>query len=641
MIIERDVKIPLRDGVRVAATLYRPDTSAVLPAALIFAPYRKDDLNAIEDEFQTEFFAKNGYASLQVDMRGCGASEGVRWESFDFDGEGQDAYDVVEWIAEQGWCDGNVGMYGFSYPGRTSLEAAALRPPHLKAIVPIMPPSDAYELWYPSDVPAPYISSTWAGFMLAMELLPPGRQDAAGAWHGIWLERLERFAERSQEWRRHPDREDPYWAARAIDWSQIEAATFVIGGWRDLFPREVTWGFEALKAPRKLMIGPWEHALPHASPLGTTDHLALIKSWFDRYLKNDATAVSEDDSEVAVWVYGAEKWRAEREWPVVERAVAHSLRLSADHQLVTDEGSAVAHEYSYDGDPTVGAQSVLFDGLGGGLAGALDQGPDDIKSLTFDSAPSEEAIDILGVPHASLFVAVDEGSELDLTVKLSHVGPDGRATLICLGSARRTEDGREGASFVHGEFARVDVPLFPIAYQVPAGHHLRVSIAVGDFPRHWPSSVTPRIRLATGDTLVSEVRLPLVDDHVWDSPVLPAPDPSVNVMPLALEGGFVDRRVETSVATGAVVTAIESRGSAYLPSGTGDLLTFDSTFRFSVTAGRPDAAQVDTDVTVSMGLEGGAKVEVHAITWQTRHAHWAKATVSLNGSPFFERNFAI
>jgi putative CocE/NonD family hydrolase len=634
---DRDVKIPLPDGVELAATLYRPRSSNPVPATVTYPPYRKDDFNAIGDEYPAQYFAEHGYASLIVDMRGCGASEGVRWETLHAAKEGGDGHDVVEWIAAQRWCDGNVAMWGISYPGWTSLATAAQQPPHLKAIASIMPPTDAYEVWYPSRVSAPLLAGTWAGMMLALELLPPGRQDPQGRWYEIWLDRLDRFAERSQEWRTHPDPSDEYWTAHRVDVSKIQAATFMIGGWRDLFPREVLGTYVALTCPRKLLMGPWEHNYPNADAVATTDHLELMRRWFDRWLKNNGVAVEGDsEPDIAYYVLGAEKWRGEPEWPIT-RVQERTLYLGAKRRLATGPVSAGEEEIAYVGDPRVGAQSLLHDGLSIGIAAAQDQGPDDLASITFDGEPLADALEIAGLARATVFVIVDEGEELDLTIRLNDVAPDGASSLITWGSANLKADGPNGASFTIGEITKVEVTLYPIGYHVPAGHRLRVSVACADFPRHWPSSVNPHLRLVVGGEHESPVCLPVMPNADWEALLLP--EPSANPMPLLVDadGG---RSIERDVTNHTVATTTRQRQSSRLPSGSG-MIHMENTFRFTVAADRPDAARAETDVRASMDLDGGTKVRVDARTWQTRQALWGAVTIELNGERFFERSLRI
>jgi putative CocE/NonD family hydrolase len=634
---DRNVKIRLPDGVELAATLYRPQGLDPVPASVTYPPYRKDDYNAIGDEYPAQYFAEHGYASLIVDMRGCGASEGVRWETLDAAKEGADGHDVVEWIAAQSWCDGNVAIWGISYPGWTSLATAARRPPHLKAVASIMPPTDAYELWYPNGVLAPLLASTWAGMMFAVELLPPGRQDPEGRWYEIWLERLDRFAERSQEWRRHPDPSDEYWAAHRVDVSRVEAPTFMIGGWRDIFPREVLSAYGALVCPRKLLMGPWEHNYPNADPSATTDHLELIRRWFDRWVKNDGVAVGgENDPDVAYYVLGAGKWRGESDWPSA-RVYEQTLYLGAERRLATDPAVAGEGEIAYVGDPRVGAQSLLHDGLAIGVAAAQDQGPDDLASITFDGEPLTEPLEIAGSGRATLHVVVDRGEELDLTVRLNEVAPGGGSELVTFGSVCLKAGGPEGASFAPCEITRVEVPLYPIGYQLKPGHKLRVSVACADFPRHWPSPVNPHIRLALGGAQESSVRLPVMPNEDWRAPRLP--EPSVSPLPLLVD--FDGRRsIERGVTNDAVTTTIRQRQVSRLPSGS-STIHVESTFRFSVAVDRPDAAGAETDSEASIDLDGGTKVRVGARTWQTRQGLWGTVTIELNGEPFFERSLRI
>jgi pimeloyl-ACP methyl ester carboxylesterase len=130
-----DVRIRARDGVELSANLWRPVSDTPVPAILEMIPYGKDNWRRAADMAHGTYFAARGYALCRVDVRGTGSSFGIALDEYTAD-ETRDGYDVVEWLAAQPWCDGNVGMWGISYGGFTAIQVAALRPPHLRAIVP-------------------------------------------------------------------------------------------------------------------------------------------------------------------------------------------------------------------------------------------------------------------------------------------------------------------------------------------------------------------------------------------------------------------------------------------------------------------------------------------------------------------------
>jgi putative CocE/NonD family hydrolase len=136
-----DLLIPMRDGVRLAVNVYRPRAGGQWPCQVNYIPNYKDGRGGLWYDSIHRFFALRGYASLAIDFRGLGCSEGVNSTPFDAQ-EGRDGHDAVEWVAVQPWCDGHVGMWGTSYGGITVLKTAAERPPHLRAVVPIHATTD-------------------------------------------------------------------------------------------------------------------------------------------------------------------------------------------------------------------------------------------------------------------------------------------------------------------------------------------------------------------------------------------------------------------------------------------------------------------------------------------------------------------
>jgi uncharacterized protein len=136
----------VRDGTRLSARIWLPEEASAgnpVPALLEYLPYRKSDTTAVRDAQRHPWYAAHGYASVRVDLRGSGDSEGVLLDEYTAV-ELADGVDVIGWLAAQPWCSGRVGMFGISWGGFNSLQIAALRPPALKAIVTVCSTDDRY-----------------------------------------------------------------------------------------------------------------------------------------------------------------------------------------------------------------------------------------------------------------------------------------------------------------------------------------------------------------------------------------------------------------------------------------------------------------------------------------------------------------
>jgi len=135
-----NVMVEMKDGVKLSVDIYLPDGEGPWPVVLNCYPYHKDALLYRSLQPVVKRFVESNYAYVVADCRGTGASEGVSVDPLD-PLNGDDLYTLVEWCGAQDWSTGKVGMWGSSYGGMTSLKAATVKPPSLKAIVPVMPPS--------------------------------------------------------------------------------------------------------------------------------------------------------------------------------------------------------------------------------------------------------------------------------------------------------------------------------------------------------------------------------------------------------------------------------------------------------------------------------------------------------------------
>ena len=140
-----NTEIPLSDGTRLAARIWLPEDaeSNPVPAILEYLPYRKRDGTSERDALTHPYYAGHGYASVRVDMRGSGESDGLLLDEY-LKQEQDDALEVIAWIAAQPWCTGAVGMLGKSWGGISALQIAARRPPALRAVVTVCSTDDRW-----------------------------------------------------------------------------------------------------------------------------------------------------------------------------------------------------------------------------------------------------------------------------------------------------------------------------------------------------------------------------------------------------------------------------------------------------------------------------------------------------------------
>lgn len=632
----RNQLIPLGDGTLLGADLFLPARTPC-PVLVVYFPYHKDDCFGGVFDYPNRFFARHGYASLQVDLRGTGNSDGIPWEMGDTR-EGEDGADIVEWAAGQSWCDGSVGMWGMSYSAITTLATAAVGPPHLKAVAPIMGGLNQYhDIFYPGGCPTLLcMDGGWGPFMVAMDLVPPMYHDPEGRWERIWRERLGR-ARRPYVLppREHPEYDD-YWQAKGIDATRITAPTFLVGAWHDVFPDSIVRAYQLVRGPRRLLMGPWMHEMPDTAGVEPVDYVAELLRWWDGWLKGIDNGVREEPS-VTIYVQG-EGWRREQEWPIARstETVLHLVVDTESPSTLQSSPSASAGTVSYCGDPTVGVTAGLWDPTGTGLGRPLDQNPDDLRSITFTSAALEDDLEISGSPETTLFVSLEEGDQFNLVAKLCDVGPDGRSQLITAGSIR-VNHGSNEQPHARGEAGSFSVPLTVTSYRMAAGHRIRLSVSCADFPRIWPTARNPTIGIHSGGDRQSRLCLPVVPG--LDSPdrTPPMAPPHADRNPFEVE---VQPRYEIQYAPGLERASVTfgTREEVVTPSRDG-CFRLERVAHASVSRGRPQDARLEGEAVISAQASGGPLIIVTGRVSETMNGQDASASVTVDGALLFQHDW--
>ncbi|MGA5898986.1 CocE/NonD family hydrolase [Streptomyces venetus] len=502
---EEHVTIPMSDGVRLSAHIWRPTSSdqEPVPAVLEYIPYRKRDLTAVRDSIHHPYLAGHGYACVRVDLRGTGDSEGVLRDEY-LEREQADAEEVLAWLAEQPWCDGGTGMMGISWGAFAALQVAARRPPSLKAIAIASFTDDRHadDMHYMGGA---LLSDNLAeaGTMFAYGTCPPDPAVVGDRWREMWHERLENTEPWVLEWLRHQRRDD-YWRHASVceDYAAVRCPVLASSGWADGYSNAVTRLLSHLDVPRKGLIGPWSHKFPHLGEPGPAiGYLQELVRWWDHWLKGVDNGVM-DGPMLRAWMQESVppstayeerpgRWVGEPDWPSPHiRQVVHPLTR---HTIEPPREPA-----DLGGTPDGEALTVRSPLSVGQFAGKwasynappdlpYDQREEDGGSLVFDTEPLTEQLEILGSPTVELDLSVSEPVAM-VAARLSDVSPDGAATRVSYGILNLTRrDSTESPEPLEpGRRYRATIPLNGVAQAFPPGHRIRLSLSTSYWPLAWP-----------------------------------------------------------------------------------------------------------------------------------------------------------
>ena len=518
----KNVRVPVRDGTRLAADLYLPtdalERGQPVSVVLEYIPYRKDEV--VPGSRFYEYLPQQGYAVARVDIRGTGASPGVSRDEY-LPLEQQDGVDAVEWLGVQPWCTGHVNMMGISYGGFTSLQVASHAPEHLTSIIPMFFTDDRYtdDCHFRGGLMRKYYDVSSYGNMMAAWNALPAYPEWSDDWAEVWEEHLTGNEPYLLEWFRHQT-DSAYWRNGSVGAiaERIRCPAFLIGGWRDGYPNPPLRLYSRLQVPKKVLIGPWDHRPPDvAVPGPRIDHLHEVVRWLDHWCGGQANGVMEEPPVVVFMQEGEAPvvdrlesegaFRAETVWPP-PGASLQVMHLRGDARLSPEVGGDGVDELRY--DPTVGVAAGLWSGgIPFGLPG--DQRPDEALSLTYTTSTLDEDVHVLGRPRAQLHVDSSAGV-IGFCVSLSDVLPDGTSHLVAKGmlNVTRRDSFSDPSELPPGELVALDVELDTTGWVFRRGHRVRVSVANADWPNVWPTPESATSRVHRGAATPSHIVLPVV-----------------------------------------------------------------------------------------------------------------------------------
>ncbi|MFF3952853.1 CocE/NonD family hydrolase [Streptomyces sp. NPDC001890] len=566
-----DVRIPLPDGTHLYARIWRPVTDEPVPALLEYLPYRLSDWTAPRDWQRHPWYAGHGYASVRVDVRGHGNSEGLPGDEYDAT-ELADGVAVIHWLARQPWCSGRVGMFGISWGGFNSLQIAALAPEPLKAIVTVCSTDDRYDndVHYMGGSVLGVDMHAWAATMLAFVSRPPDPAQVGDGWKDMWLKRLETVDPFIHTWLAHQTRDD-YWKHGSVceDYSAIRASVLAVGGWHDPYRDTVLRLVEHLDPGRvRGLIGPWSHQYPDRGlpPGPSIGFLQETLRWWDQHLKEKDTGVmaepllrawiSESHRPATVYETLPGRWVGEDSWPS-PNVTPVAYALGGGPQIV-------------DSPQQTGLDAGRFFPFGNDADLPPDQRDEDAKSVCFEFPVQEAPIEILGRPRVKLRIRMDTPRGQAIA-RLCDVAPDGSSTLVTRGalnlSARHGRDRAE--DWPVGATEDVTFELNGIGHTFPPGHRIRLAVSSSYWPWIWPQAGAVGFTLDADGSLVElPVRRSVADPAIrFEEPE--QSEPLGVVYPVTLDEQRPERLVVRDVAKGEWRLEVDPRygGTRVYPDG--------------------------------------------------------------------------
>jgi len=528
MLIEENLRIPMRDGIHLSADLYRPDDDDSHPVIFMraYSKYYGQRLPFLDELIEA------GYCFVISDLRGRGQSEGEWNPQNNFTVEGVDGYDSVEWIAGQPWCDGNVGMYGVSHAACFAWLTAVEQPPHLKAIAPwtgdfneqFVPPYTGGVIslittlmWLPNEAADTVRRMEQEGHdvtemreVLSLARNNPGEVINYLPFKDVPLARFGKIRE-LLNWRLSPVPQPVLDEYRRYD--KITVPVFHECGWYDgagwsqfenFIELQSQAGSELSRDGQYMVCGPWAHGMIFQNTLGQINfgfradnrgsglHRHQI-AFFDKYLRGKDIELPK----IHYFVMGKNEWRSSNQYPLPQtqwtRFYLHSNgnanTADGDGVLSTEKpGDEPVDRYLYDPHqpvPTTGGP--LIGALTGSdvIAGPIEQYHIEKRHdvLCYTTAPFEEDTEITGALQIHLY-ASSSACDTDFAAKLVHVYPDGRAYNLAEGIIRAS-----GRNFGHQpepiqphEIYEFVITPGHTSQHFPRGHRIRIDITSSNYP---------------------------------------------------------------------------------------------------------------------------------------------------------------
>jgi predicted acyl esterase len=499
ILVEKDIAVPMRDGARLMADVFRPYRDERVPAILNLGPYQKDKLWAVPptleeapnewmnwETINPQWWVPQGYAAVRIDGRGSGKSPG-QCEPWSF-AEAVDFYDAIEWAAAQPWCNGKVGLLGISYYAINQWFVAQLNPPSLKAIIPWEGFADIYrDALYHGGIFNLFMSN-WFTAHLLHHTLGRASQQLPNAWavntlHHWLSSNLDSGGLRGAQ----------------ADWDKITVPFYSVGNWTGfgLHLRGNTEAFMRSESRhKKLRI----HTGSHVHPFYTAEARDEQKRFFDYWLKDIQNGVMDEPAIKLAIRHGADKfeWRHEREWPLA-RTQWTKFYFDLDGGTLAQAKPSAASSRSYAASSlgTMGSTSASSSQvMGGGIKPGM--------GLSLETPPLEADLEVTGPVSASFWVS-SESEDMDLFLTLRNIDADGNDVMetgqqgtpvpVAKGWLRvshrdldpdlslpyRPYHKHTRRLFLKpGEIVKVDVEIWPTSMVFKKGHRIRLDIQPRD-----------------------------------------------------------------------------------------------------------------------------------------------------------------
>lgn len=532
-----NLETPMRDGTLLRGDLYRPAAEGRWPVLLLRSVFRKRDMGRSFQQYDPSFYVRRGYAVFIQDVRGLGESDG----EFDrFTADGPDGYDTVEWLAEQPWCDGSVGMIGSYFAGYLQIMAALEAPPHLKAVCPMQTSvsinrdCDNRGFLFASHIGwcmsrlvnrlrdgryDPETTRTWLPRFLAwlkdypvsqLSVFPlkdmPALQDTPfpllKAYARHLLDGFDDFDLLHRE-------------GRDADLTRMKVPAFFVSGWYDSARTPLIDHCMAQRragVDSRVLIAPWRQGDSPAradsaleSGENAVDLQAEITAWFDHHLKG---MPSPEFPPVRYFDIAGGPCFCGTEWPPEASCLrlypAETLSLAAD----PPEGGMVSFLH----DPR---NPLPYRGFGPSALVPVE----DERVIVFTSAPLAEDVSVCGLVRAGVSLS-SEARDADVMLSLADVAPDGRVTRICDGAVRAGyADGWQRHPLEPGVPRDAEILLGYLRYTFRKGHRIAAEYCGSGFPKYDVNHGTGRRPAEDAEAVVSHTRLHMGNSADIDLPL--------------------------------------------------------------------------------------------------------------------------